>query len=94
MPKQPSPAPAKQSTPSTRKFYRTVVKVVVLSESPLEEMDLDGLHFAITDGDCSGQVNYASPKVLTGPQAARALRAQGSDAGFFQLTDRGEDSDE
>jgi hypothetical protein len=38
-------------------FYRTVLKVEVLSEEPLDNVDdLSAVAYAITDGDCSGSV--------------------------------------
>lgn len=79
---------------TTRKFYRTELKVVVLSEEPVNFEDLYGVHLAITDGSCSGNWNVAKVSELDGKQAVRALRAQGSDPEFFQLTDKGEDLDD
>ena len=77
---------------SSRKFYRTLVTVEVLSESPIEGFgELSELAYAITEGDCSGEVTVAPAKKLTGKQAAKALLKQGSDPSFFRLTDKGED---
>lgn len=76
---------------SKRKFYRTTIKVVVLSEEPFDYDDLYGVHLAITDGDCSGHYETAKSETLTAKQAAKALQAQGSDPEFFQLTDEGKD---
>jgi hypothetical protein len=72
---------------SNRKFYRTEIKVVV-------SFKYDNLHdvaLAITTGDCSGEYKTANSTILTGKQIAEALKAQGSDPGFFQLDDQGED---
>ena len=75
-----------------RKFYCTVIHIEVLSEDELPEtMDLEGIHYAITDGDCSGLVKWDTPLTLSGRQAADALYNHGSDPGFFQLTNAGED---
>lgn len=78
-----------------RKFYKTPITVIVLSEDePLDSnMDLDAVHHAITDGDCSGQVTWGDPVLLTPKQAAKALEEQGSDPGFFNLTSDGKEAD-
>lgn len=79
-------------TPSTRKFYRTVITVEVLSEEPLDPtVSLADVESAITDGDCSGDVKFTASETLTGPQTADALMKQGSDPEFFRLTENGED---
>jgi len=75
-----------------RKFYRTEIKVVVLSEDPVDFDGLAGVHFAITAGDCSGSWCVTKATKLNGKQAVRALKAQGSDPCFFQLTESGEDA--
>ncbi len=75
---------------TNRKFYKTVVQVVVLSEEPLpEETDIDDLHYRITEGCCSGIVSRVSHEELNGKQAADALAEQFSDPSFFQLTEDG-----
>jgi len=77
-----------------RKFYKTVFKLTVISETPVEDDDLESLNFDITYGDCSGSVERTSDVEINGAQAARELLAQASDPGFFMLTDKGEDVDE
>lgn len=77
---------------TTRKFHKTTIMVVVLSEYPLPEMDLEGIHYAITSGDCSGHVSRISEEEMDGKQAADALAQQASDAFFFNLTNEGEDA--
>ena len=81
---------------SQRKFYKTIITVEVLSEDePLDSnLELDAVHHVITDGDCSGQVTWGDPVLLTPEQAAKALEAQGSDPGFFSLTSDGKDTEE
>ena len=75
-----------------RKFYRTVIHVEVLSEKPLPDgVELESVADAITTGDCSGRVTWDAEEILTGAQAAEALRVQGSDAAFFGLTDAGDE---
>jgi hypothetical protein len=76
---------------TNRKFYRNVIMMEVLSETPLAEMDLGALHEAITTGDCSGRVHWAAEEALDGATAARLLHAQGSDPEFFQIDQDGND---
>ena len=57
--------------------------IEILSNGPLAEMDLKELAYAITDGDCSGVVDYGKPKILTKREMAKALLAQGSDPQFL-----------
>lgn len=80
---------------TNRKFYNTVVRVEVISEDQLSDdtlLDLAKLHYAITDGDCSGKVRVESVTELDGKQAAAALEDQASDPGFFGLDPDGNDN--
>jgi hypothetical protein len=76
---------------SKRKFYRTVVTVEVLSEQPLDDMGLDALNYAITEGDCVGRTHFGDPQEIEPADAADRLREMGSEPGFFQLDDKGDD---
>lgn len=78
-----------------RTFWRTVLKVEVLSEDkPLTDASLAEIEYAITDGDCSGVVRVESVKELSPKQAAKALVAQGSDPEFFLLDEEGNEIEE
>ena len=78
-----------------REFYRKIVEVEILSEEPIGPIDdLSHLDHMITMGDCSGQVNHLLQHKLDGKQMAVALMDQGSDPGFFRLTETGEDTDD
>ena len=78
-----------------RKFYKTRITVEVLSEEPLcDGLELDAVYEFIVNGPGSGTVKWHPPQELDGKQAARALRKQGSDPGFFRLADNGEDADD
>ncbi len=79
---------------STRNFYRTVITVEVLSEEPFEFRNLKDVHYAITDGDCSGSYGTTSVETADGRRMAELLLNQGSDPDFFGLTEAGEDMDE
>ena len=80
---------------SKRKFYRTVVKIEVLSEDPLsEELTMGDLEYEITEGDCSGRIiAEAQNEVLTGKECADILIKQGSSTEFFMLEEDGKDID-
>jgi len=78
-----------------RMFYRTVIQVEVLSEEPFSFDNLNSIHEAITDGDCSGLVTTViDNENVDGPKMAKLLEEQGSDPSFFQLTNDGQDMEE
>jgi hypothetical protein len=82
---------------STRKFYKTVYTLEILSEEPLEGFlpSLMQLHYMITDGDCSGKMVSGDSVEIDGATAAKLLIEQGSDPEFFMLDEYGNDiSDE
>lgn len=83
------------TTISSRKFYRAVYQVEVLSEEPFDATvpDLDNLNEAITTGGDSGQVSVVKIETVDGAAMANLLQAQGSEPGFFRLTDSGEDAE-
>lgn len=74
-------------------YYRTVIKVEVLSESPLDAdmVSLDDISYFITFGNCSGLVTQESAEEVDAPTMARLLLAQGSDPEFFGLNEAGEE---
>jgi len=71
------------------KYYKTIIKVEVLSEGKYNPEDLEQVHMDITDGDCSGKWDIESSTKLTSKQAAKALIAQGSAPEFFMLDEEG-----
>lgn len=80
---------------TSRKFYRTLFTVEVLSEEPVpDDMDLEGILEECTSGSYSGDVKRGKCFILNGQMAAQGLLRQRSDPGFFQLTEKGEDIDE
>lgn len=80
---------------STRKFYRTVFQIEVLSEEELPiDMCLRAVMSECEDGPYSGDVQKRVETIIDGRQAAKALQKQGSDPGFFGLTDQGEDTED
>ena len=77
----------------SRKFYRTVVQVEVLSEEPFQEgMSLYDLASAIDDGGYSGWITLpVQDEVHNGKEMAKLLKKQGSDPEFFNLDSDGND---
>lgn len=75
-------------------FYRTVIKIEVLSEAPYEFIDLENLIEDIADGPCSGSVSVETTETVDGPTMAQLLMAQGSDPGFFMLDESGNSIDD
>lgn len=74
----------------TKKFFKTLFTVEVLSEDePVTNLGLEDIARAIYEGDCSGVTQLSSVQELTPKEMAVALKTQGSDPGFFGLTDGG-----
>lgn len=77
---------------SKRKFYKTVIKIEVISEGKVPDFDgLDSLNDFITGGNGSGRYDTMSTKELSAKQTAKELIKQGSDPEFFWLDDKGND---
>lgn len=75
-------------------FYRTVYQVEVLSRGPMPDgISLEHIAYAITDGDCSGNVQTTSEQV-DGPTMARLLQEQGSEPMFLGLTEDGQEGED
>ena len=74
----------------TRRFYKTIFKVEVLSEEAVpEDIDLDALYYEIDQGEYVGIVHKQSEVEVTPKQMARLLYAFGSEPNTFQLDDQG-----
>ena len=76
---------------SAKKFHKTIISVVVLSEEPYVLNDLATVAHDIVEGDCVGSYTVASAQILDGKEMAVELRHTRSDPAFFQLTEDGED---
>ena len=76
-----------------RKFYRTSVTFIVLSEEPIPAwMDMGAIVTECENGEYVANYNIDTPdnqEVLTPKQMADALYEAGSDPGFFRLDDNG-----
>jgi len=77
---------------SKRTFYRTVLKVEILSETPYNETSLDQVAHDITEGEQVGKITTEiASEELNGKEAAAALSDAGSEPGFFMLDKNGND---
>ena len=77
-----------------RKFYKTVLQVEILSETPVNFDNLADVAYAITEGDCCGTVkDILNNKEISAKKCAEQLFAFGSEPGFFQLDEDGNDLD-
>ena len=76
-----------------KKYWKTVIEVTVLSEDkPVGEgLELDDIHYEITEGHCSGDIVIKSQKQVCAKTMAKLLESQGSDPGFFQLDEDGKE---
>lgn len=72
---------------SDRRYWLTRVTVEILSEEPFEFDDLSDVNYAISDGDCVGQIT-SEPSVAIEADAAHAwLLEAGSEPGFFNTAE-------
>jgi hypothetical protein len=74
-------------------IYKTVFKITVLSEEPFDEggasddndpFDLSAINYAITEGDCVGQVTQDSCVLVPPSEVEAELLALGNDGSFFR----------
>jgi hypothetical protein len=77
--------------PSKRKFWKTVVTVTILSETPFDYDNLSDIQSQI-DGDCSGEFDTTSSEEIDAATCAALLIKQHSDPEFFNLDENGEDT--
>ena len=83
------------STKSKRKFYRTIIQIEVLSETPYSSTDLEKINDDITNGDQVGDVTIITDsEEMDGKTCADKLAAMGSESDFFCLTVHGHDTED
>lgn len=75
-------------------FKKTVITVTVLSTGDWDWDSLGDVAYAITEGDCSGQVETQSVSFLSREEMAEALEAQGSSPSFLLGEDEDEEDEE
>lgn len=79
---------------SDKKFHKTIITVVVLSEEPYVLNTLKDVAYDILDGNCVGSYTATEVTILNGAEMAIELINNASDPEFFQLTEDGEDISE
>ncbi len=70
-----------------KNFFETTFTIKVLSEKPIEGIDLQDLDYEVNEGHSVLRSRREKIKSLTGKQMANALYDAGSDPSFFQLDD-------
>ena len=70
-------------TPSPTGLYRTVFVVEVLSDGPIEDIDLADLADEVTVGGSSGSFGVLHAAEVSRADMANYLQAQGSDPQFL-----------
>ncbi len=70
-------------------FHRKVFQIEVLSDSPLNDMSLEQINYAMSMGDCIGREVEVSDEEITSKQCAKLCYELGSEPEFFQLSDEG-----
>jgi len=80
---------------TNRKFYLRTVTIQFISEEPHPDAwSIEDAMFDAKEGDSSMQESSDNTEEVDGKRAVEILVDQGSDPGFFDLTDDGEDADE
>jgi hypothetical protein len=83
------------TTASERKFYQTEYRITVLSEEPLDDpISLEDIIYEISEGHCLGRVDRERAEEISSKRCAQQCEWAGSDAGFFELDEEGNDFDE
>jgi hypothetical protein len=73
----------KRKAAEPRKFYRTVLRVEILSDKPYEFENLADVDHEIGDGGSSGQWSVVSQTTMTALETKKALEAQQSDGSYL-----------
>lgn len=77
---------------SQRKFYRTIVQIEILSETPYSSTDLEKINDDITNGAQVGAVTVeVDSEEMNATTCVKKLKEVGSEPGFFMLDEKGND---
>ena len=71
------------------KFYKAIIQVTVLSETPIENVSLKDIAYQIEEGDSVGEVKIMSHKEISSKAAAKEAIKLGSDPEFFCIDEDG-----
>jgi hypothetical protein len=77
-------------------IYRTVIRYEILSEEPIENLSLERIAEECNDGSWSGAFldEEIVNEELTGEEAVKKIKEQGSDPSFFFMDDEGNSMDD
>ena len=64
-------------------YYRTEIKIFVLSEEVYDSRNLKDVYYDIIEGDCSGVVKFSPSEKVDGETMKKLLIEQGSAPDFF-----------
>jgi hypothetical protein len=76
-----------------KKIYRTVIKLVVLSEEPIDDnLDMGSIWEETQNGEfLAGEMTIGKGKAVVGKSAVIEVEKAGSDAEFFRMDAEGND---
>jgi len=78
-----------------RRFYKSIIHFEVLSEEPIPgHVDMEYIAREAMEGRYVGRFLDTDEVLLNGAAMAEALYEAGSEPGFFELDDEGNDFDE
>lgn len=79
----------------SKKIYRTIFRYEVLTDEPIEQLSLSDISYMCTEGHASGVflTNEKTNEELTGKDAVKVIREQGTDPEFFMMDEDGKDID-
>ena len=78
---------------SKRKFYKTIVQIEILSETPYSSTDLEKINLDITEGSQSGKIQIItdSEEIDARTCAGKLLNEHSLEPDFFAIDEHGND---
>lgn len=74
------------------KFYETTITIKVLSDRDINELELSDVIEEATTGDCLLSITKRKMKPISNKTTVRKTYEYGSEPGFFNLKDNGEEN--
>ena len=84
---------SKPVTPG-RVFYRYIIKVEVLTDKPMPELDLESIAVEMMEGELIGIWSIECVDILNSKQTVEAMLRNQLDTSFFDLSPTGDDMKE
>ena len=78
---------------SKRKFYKTIVQIEILSETPYSSTDLEKINLDITEGSQSGKIQIItdSEEIDAKTCAKKMITEHNIESDFFSIDEHGND---